>query len=272
MGFFASSGILNRRGFFGGSQFAPSNIAGLQLWLDATTGLFDATSGGSAVTTDGSAVARWEDQSGSGYHVTQATLANRPVLKTGIRNSKNAIRFDGSNDALVSANIVADNLSTMTCFVVAYIAGFGGGGLGRYFDRGGIGFNGRLWFVDARDVLGSPANCNTVIIGSTPGPGQRTALNSLSSSNWFLSSVRWDGGTDYITNISQKINRVVSSRGESSSFTVLSVANTTYVIGNRTALDRGFNGDIAELIIYNQALTTEQIDNVEGYLAAKWGF
>jgi hypothetical protein len=270
VGFFATSGILNRKGFFGAQAFSPSSIAGLQLWLDATTGLFDATSGGSVVTTDGSAVARWEDQSGSGYHVTQATLANRPVLKTGIRNSKNAIRFDGSNDALVSANIVASNLSAMTCFVVSYIAGFGGGGFGRYFDRGGI--TGRTWFVDARDVSGSPANCNTVIIGSTGGAGQQTALNSLSSANWFLSSVRWDGGTSYIANISQKINRVVSSRGEDNSFTLSSVANTTYVIGNRTALDRGFNGDFAELIIYNQALTTEQIDNVEGYLAAKWGF
>ena len=250
--------------------FSPSNIAGLQLWLDATTGLFDATSGGSAVTTDGTAVARWEDQSGSDYHVTQATLANRPVLKTGIRNSKNAIRFDGSNDALVSANIADNNLSAMTCFVVSYIAGFGGGGFGRYFDRGGA--NGRLWFVDARDVGGSPANCNTVIIGSSPGPGQQTALNSLSSSNWFLSSIRWDGGTSYIANISQKINRVVSSRGVDNSFILTSVGNTTYVIGNRTDLARAFNGDIAELIIYNQALTTEQIDSVESYLSAKWGF
>jgi hypothetical protein len=56
------------------------------------------------------------------------------------------------------------------------------------------------------------------------------------------------------------------------SFAPPSVANTAYVIGNRAALDRAFNGDIAELIIYNQALTTEQIDSVESYLSAKWGF
>jgi hypothetical protein len=72
---------------------------------------------------------------GTAVIITQATLANRPVLKTGIRNSKNAIRFDGSNDALVSANIADNNLSAMTCFVVSYIAGFGGNNIGRYFDR-----------------------------------------------------------------------------------------------------------------------------------------
>ena len=242
--------------------FSPSSISGLQLWLDATTGLFDATSGGSPVTTDGATVARWEDQSGSGYHVTQATLASRPVLKTGIRNSKNAIRFDGSDDGLVSAIIADNNLSAMTCFVVAYVAGFGGNNIGRYFDRAAR----RFWFVD-----GLSGNLNRVLFGLT-GTGHQTANSSISVSNWFLSSLRWDGGTSYLTNVSQRINRTDSTKGVIESFAPPSVANTTYVIGNRTALDRAFNGDFAELIIYNQALTTEQIDNVEGYLAAKWGF
>jgi hypothetical protein len=245
--------------------FSPSNIAGLQLWLDATTGLFDATSGGSAVTTDGSAVARWEDQSGSGYHVTQATLASRPVLKTGIRNSKNAIRFDGSNDALVSANIVENNLSAMTCFVVSYVAGFGGNNLGRYFDRS----NRRIWLANGT------RSTNQLYAHNVSGLEQlahETALSSIATGNWYLSSGRWDGGTSYLTNVSQRINRSASTRGNSQTFELASVANTTFIIGNRTDLLRAFNGDIAELIIYNQALSTEQMGNVEGYLAAKWGF
>jgi len=40
VGFFATSGILNRRGFFGGVQaFSPSNISGLSLWLKADAGV-----------------------------------------------------------------------------------------------------------------------------------------------------------------------------------------------------------------------------------------
>ena len=119
MGFFATSGILNRRGFFGGAQaFSPSNIAGLSFWLDATTGLFDATSGGSAVTTDGSAVARWEDQSGNSRHITQATLASRPILKTAIQNGKNIIRFDGTNDILRRSGAFVHDQGAATIFVV----------------------------------------------------------------------------------------------------------------------------------------------------------
>jgi len=238
--------------------FEPSDIAGLQLWLDATTGLFDATSGGSAVTTDGGSVARWEDQSGSGYHVTQATLANRPVLKTGIRNSKNVVRFDGINDVLVSANIAANNLSAMTCFVVAYVAGFGGGGFGRYFDR-----SVRIWLLAA-------ANANNRFLAV--GLDHETAVSSITTGNWYINSARWDGGTNIATNVSQRVNKANSTRGLTGTGTLNSVANTTYQIGNRPAGDRGFNGDFAELIIYNQALTTEQIGSVESYLSAKWGF
>jgi hypothetical protein len=247
------------------SRFNPTSINGLQLWLDATTGLFDATSGGSPVTTDGATVARWEDQSGSGYHVTQATPANRPVLKTGIRNSKNAIRFDGSDDALVSASIVENNLSAMTCFVVAYIEGFGGSSLGRYFSRG----NQRIWITNGTR---STNQLYVHAVSDLSQLGHETALSSIAISNWYLSSGRWDGGTSYLTNVSQRLNRSASTRGNSQSFDLASVANTTYVIGNRTDLLRTFNGDIAELIIYNQTLSTEQIESVEVYLSAKWGF
>lgn len=243
--------------------FNPSNIAGLQLWLDATTGLFDATSGGNAVTTDGSAVARWEDQSGNGYHVTQGTSNNRPILKTSVINSKNILRFDGSNDLLISANISENNLSAMTCFVVAYVAGFGGGNFGRYFERGS---NARVWFVNSID-----GNTNRLIaVGGNFF--HDTAINSIAAGNWYLNSAKWNGGTNRETDMSQKVNRVSSTKGLAGTGATTSVSNTTYQIGNRSAADRAFNGDIAELIIYNTELTTTQVDDVEIYLAGKWGF
>ena len=37
--------------------------------------------GSTEATTDGAAIQQWNDQSGSGYHVTQATAANRPVYQ-----------------------------------------------------------------------------------------------------------------------------------------------------------------------------------------------
>ena len=234
--------------------FNPSRISGLQLWLDATKGLFDATSGGNPVTTDGATIARWEDQSSSGYHVTQATSANRPVLKTGIKNNKNVVRFDGTNDALISASISSDNLPKLTAFFVVSAAGGGGGNAGRFIERGTGSFN-----VFMFSGTGPSMIC---------GGGQLTA-GSVSLSTFNLISSRWTGGAGLGTTII-RTNKSLAGTGNTSS--TPNVANTTYQIGNRTALDRTFNGDVGEIIIYNESLTDAQIDQVESYLYSKWGF
>ena len=233
--------------------FNPSRIDGLQLWLDATKGLFDATSGGNPVTTDGATIARWEDQSGSGYNVTQATLANRPVLKTAIRNSKNVIRFDGSNDILLSANIPDNNLLTLTAFVVANPIGLGGNNAGRMFERGSNVINLFMFFGNGISMIGG---------------GGQVSGGSAPIGSFYLFGARLSGvGTSTTT---LRINKTLVATGNTTS--ALSTANTTYQIGNRTDAARGFNGHIAELIIYNQSLTTEQINSVEAYLSSKWGF
>ena len=73
MGFFATSGILNRRGFFGGIQasapFSPTDLTGLSLWLKADAGVSEV---------DGDITA-WADQSGNGNN---ATATDTPTLTT----------------------------------------------------------------------------------------------------------------------------------------------------------------------------------------------
>ena len=83
---------------------SPTQIAGLQLWLDAAAPetLFDATTGGSLVAADGG-VARWEDKSGNNRHFTQATSNKRPLRKTAQQNGLDLLRFDGSNDNMTAS-------------------------------------------------------------------------------------------------------------------------------------------------------------------------
>lgn len=74
MGFFQSSGILNKRGFFSAPTaatpaFSPTDIAGLKLWLKADAG----------VTESGGSVTSWADQSGNGNN---ATATDTPTLST----------------------------------------------------------------------------------------------------------------------------------------------------------------------------------------------
>lgn len=65
------------------------------LWLDASDAstLYNATAGGSLVAADG-AVKRWQDKSGNNRHATENT--NPPILKVGLINGNNALRFDGT--------------------------------------------------------------------------------------------------------------------------------------------------------------------------------
>jgi hypothetical protein len=96
-----------------GLQTATQKIAGgewprdglpasglLALWdFSVASSLYDATSGGSLVTADG-AIARVNDLSGNGNHLTQATLGKRPQRKTAYLNGIDAALFDGSTDGL----------------------------------------------------------------------------------------------------------------------------------------------------------------------------
>lgn len=55
----------------------PTDLANMNLWLRGGVGEFDAVSGGSA-TVSGAIIKRWEDQTGLGNHVTQATVGTCP--------------------------------------------------------------------------------------------------------------------------------------------------------------------------------------------------
>ena len=90
--------------YFRPTGFDPRSISGLAAWYDASSAetLFTATSGGSAVA-GGGAVARWEDRSGNGFHLGQATANNRPLRITSAINGRDVLRFDGSNDFIERA-------------------------------------------------------------------------------------------------------------------------------------------------------------------------
>lgn len=102
----------------------PREIQGCQLALDASipTSLYDATSGGSLVAADG-AVARWEDQSGNGNHVTQATSGNRPLRKVAAKKGLDALLFDATNDRLINASISVATPQTLFAFGAAAVQG-----------------------------------------------------------------------------------------------------------------------------------------------------
>lgn len=71
---------------------------------------------------DGTALQTWTDRSGNGKDASQATLANRPLVKTGSNgiNGNPVVQYDGSNDFMsvssftVSANMYVLLVTKMT--------------------------------------------------------------------------------------------------------------------------------------------------------------
>lgn len=237
--------------------FSPADVANMTLWLDATTGLFDATSGGSAVTADASAVARWEDQSGNARHFTQSTSNDRPTLRTSVLNSINIIRFDGSNDKLVGSNLSqfitasaysifvvgkATSVATNQSFSYLNAALYGdlGGYASIYFRSSGLVGAYNYDGADKTATRPYTANTNAVFYSELSAGSIRCRLNGGTA------AATASGNTQNLANVLQ-IGRQFNS--------------------NNYCL----NGDIAEVIFFNAALTATNREKIEGYLAHRWG-
>jgi hypothetical protein len=232
----------------------PKTIPGLQLWLDATTGLYDATSGGNTVTTDGASIARWEDQSGNGYHVRQTTANNQPVLKTNQQNGLNIVRFDGSNDFLSSANnFSVTGGSNRTVFIVfnrdtsqnKSIVSWGVNSAGQavlFTQEFFLRFNSTIKGYTNQGANGAWSLWATVGAGSTLGD-YHAYFNG--------------GGITTPTSTTNNSNAL--NTGSSPIY----IAKTSY--GADYA-----DGDMAEVLIYNSALSNADREAVRDYLNAKW--
>jgi hypothetical protein len=242
--------------------FVPTDISGLKIWLDATTGLFDATSGGSAVATDGSAVARWEDQSGNGNHATQTTSNNRPVLKTSIQNGKNVIRFDGSNDRLSCGDVADMGSEDVMMFAVAKIAS--GTSAGICGKSRAAGTQGRYSLLRESGTLYGIFTDERLDGGNAP-----TVINDTSTS-FRLLGVRSERKIAYL-----RIGKNASASGHS-----LTNQNTSDVFlvgayqdssGTESSIFYPLNGDICEILVYVGTFTNANVASVEDYLSTKWG-
>jgi len=189
----------------------PREIQGCALALDASipSSLYDATSGGSQVAADG-AIARWEDQSGSGAHVTQATGANRPQRKLAIQGGGEVVRFDGTNDFL--ERTPTTGVEPHTQFIVAVRRGAQtdyrvmmnyGGTAGAIFNlRGSTDFVGSYVAADINSTFTAVADAaftasqreNSGISWVAKGEPAGSAVGNASHHDWIIIGAGYSEG------------------------------------------------------------------------------
>jgi hypothetical protein len=243
------------------TPFTPTSLSGLTAWLDASdsTTLFDADSGGSASSADGE-VGRIQDKSGNSRHFTQDTSANRPTRKTAQQNGLDVLRFDGTNDRMVTSFFFSElfNASSSSAFIVAKALSVGTNDANPYQNASILAEQSAAHgFVMLRsnDTAGSFSTDNgvsyvTPTLGYTPG-------------NWKVFSTTHDGSV-----LSLSING-----GSANTASTSARVNVEFnmVLGANWNFSEFLDGDVGEVITYDVALSGSDRNSVISYLMAKWG-
>jgi hypothetical protein len=224
--------------------FSPRNISGLQLWLDAADQ--------SSLVLSGSSVTQWNDKSGRGFNATTPAGTNSPTYLPATRElqfvatNTNVLRIaQGFGDALVG--------TTYSIFFV-----------GRRTTATGYHF-----------FLGSTANGASRILLMTGFFDNNMQTNVYGPE--FTSSIPTYTSPDPIRiycfelQSSSLVTHIMNGTqvgSDTQNYTLTSFANPE--LGRRYGQTfHTFN--LSEMIAFSPALTTPQRQQIEGYLAQKWG-
>jgi hypothetical protein len=228
-----------------GNAYNPTNIIGAgscQLWLDAA----DNTTLNSSVI--GSAISQWSDKSGHANNASgAATLASDPLLATTSPGQAQTIHFNGSQQLTMSLNSLSN--SPYTIFVMEVGASKASGSSYFIGNKGGFSTDLTLgigyqtptqfrWQQYSDDLNYNATMTNVAVRQWTMN------LNTTPTKNLYLNS------------------------------TLVGTATSGYLKGtNLVSGTVGYNsylGDIAEIIVYNASLSTNDQTNLQNYLANKW--
>lgn len=223
----------------------PTGIPGLQLWLDANDSntLYDAVVNGSLVPSN-SGIFRWENKATNSNHATQLTSSYCPIRKTSIKNNKDAILFDGSNDYMNISSLPVDQRIT------AMIVWQPNNHSGYAYDT----------TYSSNDIDNRVALYNNSGLVSFAGSAITDTIYPLSGL-WNLSTSVYDK-----TSSKLYINGILVSSGDIGTNNMDSLR-----IGTKNSLINYLNGYIGELLVYNYVMTETDRIMVEGQLKSKWG-
>ena len=235
------------------ADIASIPTADLRVWLraDAITGL-----------SDGDPVAAWTDQSGNTNNAAQVASGNRPTYQTSGLNGLPTVRFDGVDDHFLIASNAGLEPQALSIFAVVVPTTPGHS-------------NGRDVFVKNHTRAPPYASYGIDLVGGdrwqmvsshngifTPRPGSATTLGQPD----LLSGV-WNAGpnmtlhVDGAQTMTSNVTGSIAYNGEP-----ISVGTWLGDLANNS-----FGGDIAEILFYDTALSTDDRQLVEGHLGWKYG-
>lgn len=221
-------------------SFSPVNaVSGCSLWLDAA----DPTTIGLS----GSNITTWTDKSGFGRNATSqgtgATYSNNGLVFTGTQTLLGSNATYLHNSVNGTWTVFSVFRATNTSIGNPRILNYQGtpNGVAQFLYIEGGRFNSYIWSSPPVQLVGSTVALNTSYLTSVVNTTSNTILYVNGSSNAAVSH-----GTNTTT------------------------SNSTYWIGGFDSGSDRFYGILNELIVFSNALTSSQQQQIEGYLAWKW--
>ncbi len=228
----------------GGTSGQPKNV----LWLDASTLGY----------ADNADLVTWLDLSGNSNNLTQPTASFTPIFQDDASNINGHPRAEFSkNDNRIVINPFTDMPTSGITTIIVYKTSAGGDGMVSYNTAS----------QDNAFLLFDNANLRTYINGANVS---RTALNSGA---WQIMSHKWksSGGNLIINKDGDQVYTATHQSGQS-----IPTGGSLAIGGEQDAVDGGydagqdFDGDIAEIIMFNSFINKAQRLLVENYLSEKY--
>lgn len=219
----------------GAAGFDPASITGCRLWLqaEAITGL-----------SDGAPVLTWSDESGSDHHAAQTQASRQPTFQTSVINGRPVVRFDGADSMSLS---LSEASTEHTFFFVIDLAALGGHH-NYLFDS----HEGRL-------ILDAAKSASPHVVRWRDSSWRNVAAGVAGHQilTWVFSGTTGE------------VFRNGASVG-TETYNPTPLGGTTALGSNYSGNQNRFEGDIAEVVYYNQALAAADRQQVEQYLSNRY--
>jgi hypothetical protein len=226
-----------------GKKFNPASITGLKYWYDASkiTGLVD-----------GDACATWTDLGSPKDDLTAAAGA-RPTYKVAVKNGRAILRFDGAANIMVTGVFAADLAQPNTIFCVFSSDNSSPFGASAQVYDSAVSSNTKRHVLFALNAVGTQWSSYSGSV-YTPGP--------TVSAGWYISTALYNGAASTI-----RLNGALLAAAGAAGAQAMGSLN----VGGYNALTGWWDGDIAELLIYNANVSSINVGDIERYLSRKWG-
>lgn len=235
----------------GVAAFSPLSLSPT-LWLDA--------SDTATITSSANRVSAWADKSGNGNNATQSIAGLKPTTNTTTMNGRNVLDF--SSNLIVTPSITLSSANTV------FFVFTSSSSAAQILMEQSANWNTNVGQIHVIN------NATSYVSGYNRGASASTNGDAatLTTRTSGAHQLTFQGGGSYATLLAWQDAAALSKASVYNNTSGVSNASAALNIGDRSGgAVAPLAGSLAEVIVYNSALSTTDRQAVEGYLKNKWG-